>query len=235
MADRLCPCGEPLPDERTICTRCTTQTSHHLGDMQAHYEKLVTALSRQVRMQAPNDGSRGTDITLAWKRMGDRFIDTITTDEMRSLLASIPPQQNAAQAIHDQRQILVQWCRLLHEERGIELPRWDTIRAISLHLEAHLHHLHTHEAAGELVAEIRGWVARMWRIIDTPENRTRITVGPCIAVIADTECQGEVEAIVPHDETVPPKLRCRECRTEWGSEQWTRTGALINRKKERAA
>ncbi len=226
-----CRCGNPLPDQRSICTRCQTQLSHHLADMEAHRQELLTALARQVRMNAPNDGARGNSPSLGWKRMGDRHLDTITPAEVRRLVAALPPARPAADALHAQRATLVSWCRLLVEEMGLGYPPADTIQAMSLHLERHIGVLHTHEAAGELVAEVRDLVRQVLKVIDLPANRMRINVGPCPEDdVTGDPCIGTVEAIVPHDETVPPVMRCSACPSEWPTSQWSRTGARILRR-----
>ena len=225
-----------MTDQRQICQRCETQLSHHLGDMASHRQELIVALTRQVRMAAVNDGGRGSNLALDWKAMGEEYLDKITPAQVEKLIRALPPARPAADAMHSQRATLVSWCRLLVEEMGFGYPPVDSIRAMSMHLEAHMHVWRTHPAAGEFVAEVRDLVRQILKVIDTPPNRTRITVGPCIVQVPPLPpCPGEVEAIVPRDESVPPVMRCKECRTEWGSEQWARTGELIRRKKEATA
>lgn len=234
MTDRTCTCGEPITDTRTICARCENQLSHHLGDMAAHRQELVVALTRQVRMAAANDGGRGSSLALDWKRMGERHLDTLKPEELRRLVASLPPARPAADAMHAQRALLVAWCRLLVEELDLGYPPRDSVRAMSLHLEAHLPVLHTHPAAPELVAEVRDLVRQILKVIDTPTNRMRVNVGPCPE---DDEtgdpCIGHVEAVVPRDESVPPMMRCMICRAEWDATQWSRTGVRILRRQGR--
>lgn len=232
---QTCPCGTPTTDT-AICSRCEAQLRHHLADQEAHRQELVTALARQVRMNAPNDGSRGNNLALDWKRMGDRFLDTLGPKEVARLVASLPPARPAADALHAQRALLVAWCRLLVEEMDLAYPPADTIRAMSLHLERHLPVLRRHPAAGELVAEVRDLVRQVFKVIDTPANRMRVAVGPCPQDDeAGDPCVGEVVAIVPHDETVPPVMFCPACRSEWDSKQWSRVGVRILRRQGRSA
>lgn len=220
--------------DTTICGRCETQLRHHLADQEAHWEELVTALTRQVRMNAPSDGGRGSGSALDWKRMGDRFLDTLGAKEIDRLVASLPPAKAAADALHAQRQMLVSWCRLLVEEMQLDYPPADTVSSMSMHLERNLGVLHTHEAAPELVTEVRDLVRQVLKVIDTPANRMRINVGPCPEDDeAGDPCVGEVVAVVPHDETVPPMMFCAMCRAEWDSKQWSRVGARILRRQGR--
>lgn len=198
-------CPEPIRDGM-LCKGCIKRTRIKLADQEANRQELLTALARDTRMTAPNDGGRSAEVPL-------------------------PHDPRAGDALHHQRAILVGWCRLLHDEQQAPYPT-DTIAAMACHIEAWLDRLALHEAAGELVTELRDLEQRILRTIDQPENRTRITVGPCILELDDgSPCPGEVEAIIPRDEGKRPVMVCRYCKAEWLPEQWSRIGQLIMRRK----
>lgn len=244
MTQRQCSaCDHPVQDQHVVCRGCITRTRNKLSDQENLRQELLTALARDTRMTAPNDGGRSAE-------------------------APVPIDVRAQDLLHEQRNILVGWCRLIADQYGHHsLPPiagpvcedgalWtgagegrncghkscqqiiirrgpaDTIAAMACHIEAWLDRLALHEAAGELVAEIRDLEQRILRAIDQPENRTRITVGPCIVELDDgSPCPGEVEAIIPRDEGKRPVMTCRYCKAEWHTEQWSRVGSFIMRKK----
>lgn len=230
MTTRTCPvCAEPVRDQHVVCKGCVTRTRGKLADQEALRQELDVAQARDVRMQAPNDGGRSADTPL-------------------------PYDERASELIHEQHNILVGWVRLIHEEligrpqqgptcrgncgcqscREIRRGRMpaNTIAAMACHIEAWLDRLALHEAAGELVTEIRDLERRILRALDYPDWR-KFPVGPCIVQLEDgTMCPGEIEARLPTDEQKHRAvLLCKECGAEWHSEQWMRLGTMIIRRK----
>jgi hypothetical protein len=243
MSERTCTaCSNPAQQGVEICKRCERRTVYHLADQESHRVELEVALTRMVRMQASNDGGRSTPTHVAWAGMGVRFLDTIKSREIAEFIAKSPPARTAADALHSQRSLLVSWVRLVMDDNpGLPMPA-DSIASLSGHLSHWMPLLRRHEAAGEFVTELQALVDEIMVVIDTPENRTRILVGPCPETLvehlenqADREfsCPGQVEAIVPHDEVKRPKMVCRYCKAEWMAEQWLRTGTRILRKQGR--
>jgi hypothetical protein len=107
---------------------------------------------------------------------------------------------------------------------------------MSVFLIACLRHLRDSDDAPVLVGDLRRLIEKIVKIIDLPENRTRIHAGPCIKEYTDEYgrleyCPGQVEAIVPADESIPPVMRCRACKVEYPSGQWLRAGVLIERRR----
>jgi hypothetical protein len=203
-------CPEPVHDQFIICKGCTRRTRAKLADQEANRQELLVALARDTRMTAPNDGGRSAEVPL-------------------------PIDPRAGDLLHDQRAVLVGWCRLLADDLGAPLPA-DTVPAMASHIEAWLDRLALHDAAGELVTELRDLEQRILRVIDYPDERARIPVGPCIVELDDgSPCPGEVEARFPQDKTKPPLMRCRYCNTEWDTIQWPRVGQKILRRMNRAA
>jgi len=232
VTDRTCCCGKPLRDQQTVCGDCVNRLRRHLADQAAHLDDLETELARQTKKVAVNDGGRASDAT-GWIQAGDRYLETITADDLREWDRRA---RAAAAVIHEQRNLLVSWCRLALDEHLAQ--RWpaDTIPAMSALLVSALPRIRQHDAAPDLVAEFRALNAKILKVIDTPENRTRIHVGPCAEQYTNESnqqepCPGEVEAIVPADESIPPVLRCRACKVEYRSDQWVRAGSRIIHRK----
>lgn len=217
-----CFCGEPLPDARTICGRCERLAGYHLRDQEAHRVDLVVALTRQVRMHAPNNGSRGSSPSLSWLQMGDRYLDSIRPAEIRRLVATLPPARAAADALQAQRALLITWCKKLHDDAGGEWPERPRIGYMADHLRANLRHLHGHPDAPQLVRSLKALAAQVTKAIDIPSAPARIRVGPC----PEDGCSGTIEGTFPHDQ--PPMMGCTGCDMEWNTTQWTRLGARID-------
>lgn len=236
MSEISCQCGERTQDGCTICRGCERKLKHNLADMEAHRRELLTALTRQVRMTAPNDGGRSTP-NLAWSSMGDRYLESISEREVLRILATLPPAVKPAIELHAQKALLVSWVLLFREDDArLPMPA-DTVMSLAAHLASWLPLIRKHEAAGEFVAEVRDQVRRIFVVIDTPANRTKITVGPCPETLieggtdganaVEQECPGQVMAIVPADEEIPPVMVCGYCKTEWPAQQWLRAGRRI--------
>lgn len=247
MSIRKCAsCDEPASDNETICRRCTRQTRHHLADQAAHYEELVVALTRQVKMNAANDGGKSSP-NLLWSGIGDMYVgrqqsgEWVTPDLLKRISASLPPARPAADAIHTQRNVLVSWTRLLVEEEIAPDYPADSIPALACFIESHLGRLRMHECVGELVDEMRKLARQIMVAIDTPENRTKVHVGPCPHEWVEelegggaemVRCDGQVDAIFPRDTEQRPVIRCEMCRSEWTAERWEHVGKEIHKRKQ---
>lgn len=232
--DRTCPCGTPV-DDTFICAKCEWQLRIDLGDQEAHRRELLTTLARQVRMAPPPDGGRSSsNPAMEWKRFGNRHLDTITREELNRVIARLPPARPAGDTLSAQQALLVAWCRLLVDDLGLGLPPGATVQAMSLHLERHMDVLRKHEAVPELRAEVRDLVARVWKVIDTPENRVRLNLGPCPEDDeTGDQCTGEVIATMPWDDRLPITMRCPICKTEWAGD-FTELQTTNNRIRYRA-
>jgi hypothetical protein len=215
---RRCICGLPLRNNDTICRNCYRKAEQHLAEQPFYLTELETELARATRKVAENSGVQVSTET-GWTTAGDRFLDTITDDDLRQWDRRA---RGAAEAIHEQRQMLVKWVRLNSAPR---IPA--TVPAMSVYLIACLPHLRNSDDAPVLAGDLRRMHEKIVKIIDLPENRTRIHAGPCIKEY----CPGQVEAIVPADESIPPVMRCRACKVEYPSGQWLRAGVLIERRR----
>lgn len=195
-------CDNPAPNGVTICGRCERETSRRLGDMEAHRQELTTAMTRQAKLQAERQGSRSSTTPLVFL-------------------------EDAADLLHDQRNILVGWCKLVHDEIDSTWPRRDTVSAMSMQVEAHMPELRKHEACGDLVGEVWDFVSRAMVCIDYPDDRHRVNVAPCVITTETGPCTGRIVLHYPHEgETYAD---CASCGTRWNGTQLNRLGQRINK------
>jgi hypothetical protein len=90
-----CGCGQPAPDAY-LCSRCTRQLRRTLADVPTLATELDTVLARAT---AYNDHHGG-----------------------RSADKPLPIDERASEAAWVLRNTLTTWARILHDERGAELP-----------------------------------------------------------------------------------------------------------------
>ena len=87
--------------------------------------------------------------------------------------------------------------------------------------------------------DIEARTRRIIAMIDTPQTRARIHVGPCPETDdAGADCGGDVWAAIPADGTVRPVMACTMCGREWSTESWARLGDRIRQletRRERSA
>jgi hypothetical protein len=177
--------------------------------MPDHAAEIHVAMQRMVNMVERNDGGKSADTALVFN-------------------------EKAAEVLHDMRGTLVGWCRLLSEERHIEVPHKNTIRALSAHLLGNVNILVSHAAAGELAGEVAKLVRDAVKVIDSPELRSRVELGPCVAVIGDDPCPGPVVAYIYADGDMMHNWRCVRCKQEWEPPEWRKVGPMIMARKEAA-
>ena len=88
-----------------------------------------------------------------------------------------PPRDAVMQVRTEIRHVLVSWCRLVAEERGVGLPV-DQLDAMGAWLARHAQWLAAQEYAGEVADELAGLASRAWGLA-YPNGTRRIAVGPC--------------------------------------------------------
>ena len=114
----------------------------------------------------------------------------------------------------------------------------DTLTGVCWWLIRRVDWLRALETAGDAYAHIDRAVSRARHIIDRPQHRTRIPVGPCPEIRNNRYCLGEVVAYVPTRIGVDPALMrcrtpdCRRHREPWPTESWRSAGERINRLRE---
>lgn len=199
-----CRCGNPLHNQMTICGGCAHRLRTTLRNQGEFEAQLETELARQSVKQPRSDGGRSFDHPL-------------------------PYSEQAGLLLFEQRNLLVSWSKLIVEEYGCDWPE-DRIPPMARFLAHQIKTIQNHAAAPDLVAEFGMLRGRIIKLIDSLENRTRIDVGPCFAEYPEGICPGQMIAIVPADEEIPPVMRCSVCRIEYRSDQWVRAGAKINQR-----
>ena len=195
--------------DTVICGRCIGILKQDLRMMPDHAAEIHVAMQRMVNMVERNDGGKSADTALVFN-------------------------EKAAEVLHDMRGTLVGWCRLLWEERHIGLPHKNTIRALSDHLLGNVNILVSHSAAGELADEVATLVRDAVKVIDSPELRSRVELGPCIETVANDPCPGPVVAYIYADGDMMGNWRCVHCKREWQPREWRDVGPLIMAREEAA-
>lgn len=194
-------------DQDTICLSCLRKTRTRLQRLPGLIADLETSLAGMAVLAEKNDGGKSAETALAYT-------------------------EAAGDALRDIRQMLIGWCRLLHEEKRVPLPA-DRLTSMAAHLAANAEKLVAHPAAAEWVGEVEQTVRDATTVIDLPLNRLRVKVGPCPENQENEEgdylgpCPGKVTATIPTDEHIRPTMMCGYCETVWMPEQWNATGHKI--------
>lgn len=231
-------CDNPVKDSVMICGRCERITSQHLGDMEAHRAELEITLTRQTQFGAAirNDAQPIPVDTNVWDHRYARPLRA-RQGTGRSDDPPVPFDSRASDLLRDQRQVLVSWSKLTHDEISNTWPKRDTVASMALFIEGHMPELRKHEAAGELVDEVRDLVNRIAKCIDYPEDRAKIHVRPCPERDEDgVQCPGQLFLHLPYrNDGKRPRVRCAACETVWYPEQFHRLGYRILMDAEGAA
>jgi hypothetical protein len=165
-----------------------------------------------------------------------------------------PPRDAVVDMRAEIRHVLVSWCRLISEERGMRLPGrfvvqrragrlsgfigplnriWvddDTLPAIGAYVARHAEWLAATEYAGEAADELAGLVSRAWGLA-YPSGTRKVEVGGC------PRCDGTLTAIVrPVDSTKTTEVVCDgEQPHRWDSTQLRTLDRLVMARKRAAA
>jgi len=224
MSRRQCPqgCDAEPPQGVILCHGCKRKLEGFLADCESLRQELVVTLTRQ---------------------------DTIgpAAEKTKKLAATdspFPYNAAASAALDGLKATLVSWVLCIADEQGVWLPA-DSIAALSSWLVVRINYLARHEAAGEILDEMRQVTKWATSAINLPRDRGRVHVGPCPelepsddpdAVNGMTPCPGEVTAFFPTDPDLRPVMMClHEGCTHgeriWPAEQWARLGERILTKK----
>ena len=145
-------------------------------------------------------------------------------------------EAQASKLLSRQRWLLTKWLRYVNHLRplaGLPQPPW-SVAVMGGWLAHSLSVLRRKTQAAEMLRDFRDLDAAIMALIDLPEMRTQIYVGPCPNKWPNQEttehCPGQVEAYVPADENAPAYLHCGACDAQWPSWQWSRAGHEINKR-----
>src|SRR5690606_32624851 len=135
------------------------------------------------------------------------------------------PNPAAMEARGTIRAVLAAWCRLIAEERGVELPE-DAVAAMGAYIARHAHWLAAHPAAGEAADELRELAVRPHRIA-YPDGTRVVAVGPC----PRGACDGTIRAVLRRgDSLLSPAIVCDQDESHvWPASEWITLGRQLRR------
>lgn len=171
-----CACGRPVADQAYACAGCGDKMLDALRQVPALAVELDVTLTRQARISAAS----GTAPRMEPYEPLSYVTDPITGKEVpagtSAKVSPMPFDYAASEALDVLRSALVGAVRLVHEERGADLPA-DHLGAMALWLIGHGEWLRHHEAAGELIDELVVPIAVGLSVIDRPADR--VYAGAC--------------------------------------------------------
>jgi ribosomal protein S27E len=147
-----CACGQPAP-HATICRDCTTELASTL-------------------LEIPGDDGLACHLGITFARLSR----LTAAGPHRGHVSLLPYETRAAEATAHLRGVLVAWVRDLNETLQHRWPA-DTLPSMAVWLHAHLACIRQHQAAGDMLGEVRDAVERGWQVTDKP--RQRVYTGPC--------------------------------------------------------
>lgn len=196
-------CGRAMTDQAIICHGCTNTLRRQLTELPWLASELEITLIRDTQI-------------------GDR-------QPGRSAVTALPWNETASATLRELAAIVELWCQLAQADAGAR-PHDDTVQGHAHAIRDVIHDLRAHDAAGDLAGEIADVHRRSRHVIDHPEDRSRVPVGPCPEEYPDDHgqraaCPGNVIAHYPVDDR--PYLACTSCQAQWPPEQWPRIGRLM--------
>jgi hypothetical protein len=226
-----------------------------------HREDCDTATCRGCLPARAADGSRLCPLDI--RRLGENATKAaVLYDELALVLKATqpgghtstkpgpggPPRDAVVEQRATIRHVLVSWCRLISEERGIALPgdwlimrlprgvqgpwnrEWvvnDTTPAHAAYIARHAEWLAACDYADEAADELAGLANRAYGLA-YPSGTRRVEVGPCPL------CDGTLTAIVrATDGVLPSEVVCDrdEDPHRWAADQWRHLDRLVMAKR----
>lgn len=232
MPDKTCAtCSHPVHNQRIICPACEAEAKRLLSNQTALRDDLWTEYLRQARKQEQNKVRSSGEAPLPVDLRAAKLLERQHTVLTRWVDEAAPLVMKKRQKF--QGPVCRRWCdhRTCQQIRQARSPG-PVIPVVAVWLIYALPVLRNLELSGRIVAGLRSLNAEIIALIDSPPMRTRFYAGPCPEVVTDSQgytepCPGQVEALVPADEKVPPLMRCPACKTEYSSVQWARAGDRI--------
>ncbi|MCA1191634.1 hypothetical protein [Saccharopolyspora sp. 6V] len=185
MGGCITNCGNPVEDAM-LCNGCWGQVEAALRSVSWLAEELQVTITRQ------SVGARGPK--------------SATPVDETPILFNVAARERQ----DDLRTVLVGWVRCLWEWRGADqLDCEDTLEGMAAWLLRHPTWCRQHEAADELLDEVRDAVERCVQVIDRAPDRVYLSL--CDADLEDgTVCEARLYG--REDRHV---ATCRECGTRW--------------------
>lgn len=187
-----------------LCQGCLSQLTHNLDQLPGLYAELAEMLAVGGQAGQRVSGSPGRPLPI-----------NLGVAEHRGHIQAV----------------LSSWCRLVVDERGLELPDSDEVAITAPWLARHVLWLAAaREFADDVVREIRQLAMRARGLRD-PDPSRNISIGPCVATTEDGPCAGQVWATVRVDgDERPSVIFCDTCEFEKAPEEWLRFGREYARK-----
>lgn len=138
-----------------------------------------------------------------------------------------PPRDDVVAMRTEIRHVLVAWCRLVSEERGISPPA-DDVTAMGAYLVRHAEWLAAREYAGEAADELAGLAGRAWGLA-YPSGTRRLDLHESCPY-----CDAELTATMrPQDGgLLPSDVVCAgEEHHTWPADQWRKLDRLVARRR----
>lgn len=213
-----------------ICRGCINHLESDLKSCETTRQELVVTLAGMDRIGAATEGHA-------------KKVEVPGSDEW---LKARPYDARASHALHELRNELTTWVRLIADETGDPLPH-NRIATLAAWLGDRIDYIAKHEAAGELARGIKHVLKMAEKAVDLPLDKAKIKVGPCPErEPSDTPdefrdgmsyCPGTIYAYIPQDASreYRPCLLCTHeaCgheTHEWTAEQWARMGRRIQKR-----
>lgn len=207
-------CGTPRRG-LAICNGCIRRLQQNLRSCEETRQQLMVTLARQDHIGAGGE----------------------KTKHLKPGSMPSPINLNASAALHEIRNELAGWVRIVNIETGDPLPA-NRIATMATWLDQRIDHLAKHKAAADMVRGVRHVLRKAETAIDIPRDKTKVRVGPCPEAEpteddAGAYCPGTIVAYIPQDRSdYRPCLMCTHegCAhegTEWTAERWARMGKRI--------
>lgn len=193
-----CPACSGRSRDGMLCHGCMRTTRKALEHIAEWWPILEETITRQARLRTPA-ASGAVFRPLPFEVEASKLADEIHTD-------------------------LVGWVRMAAEV-GAPWPEQGDTPHLATHLVTHLDVLRHHDAADSLPT-VDDWPTRIRRMVDYPDERGRIKVGPCPETAEDGPCAGLVWA--RFFEAERPTMTCEPakpgdpstCGKVWVAEQF---------------
>lgn len=163
-----------------------------------------------------------------------------------------PPRDDVVATRTEIRHVLAGWCRVVSEERGLDLPA-DEVSAMGAYLRLHGDWLAASDYADEVSDELAGLVGRAWGLA-YPNGTRRVRVGPCprcggvasgqwvverlpAGFIGPPNRSGMLVAVVrDKDGKLPSEVYCDlVAEHEWDAPQWRQLDREVTARRKMAA
>lgn len=211
-ARRPCPACKKLTRDGMLCHHCTAQTRAALTGIIYDWTELQATITRQDQL------------------------GPLSEVRAEQIYGPLPYKLAASRTATDIETTLRRWTTVLVHDFRIPIPvSIDRAPLMCRLLLGWLPRLRSHACAAEFASDTLGAWASLRHAIDTPDERSRVKVGPCPGHTEDAEpCGGTLWGRFPADPTLPATVTCEPdsalvevCGTEWPSRSWDQLGTAV--------